>query len=135
LPDVRVLFSPLGSSLHLKTHNRNPSIILTRKREEDSTTNLLQHVKSCEGQVVEASKSITNYAHGSTYSKAEFRYLVSLWVFKCHCPFAIIEDEPLQWIFKMLYGKAESPSAATISRDVREIHGIAKVNVGNTLQV
>jgi hypothetical protein len=78
--------------------DRNPSIVLTRKREEDSTTNLLRHVKSCEGQVVDASKSIANYAHGSMYSKAELHYLVSLWVFQCHQPFTIIDDEPLQRI-------------------------------------
>jgi len=43
--------------------DRNPSIVLTRKHEEDSTTNLVRHVKSCEGQVVNGSKSIANYAH------------------------------------------------------------------------
>jgi hypothetical protein len=81
------------------------------------------------------SKSIANYAHGSTYSKAELHYLISLWVFKCHRPFAIIDDEPLQRILKMLYAKVETPSATTISRDVKEIHGISKIHVGKVLQV
>lgn len=115
--------------------DRNPSIVLARKREEDSTTNLLRHVKSCEGQVVDASKSIANYAHGLMYSKAELHYLVSLWVFKCHWPFAIIDDEPLQWILWMLYAKVETPSATMISQDVKEIRSIAKVKVGKVLQV
>ena len=115
--------------------DRNPSIVLARKREEDSTTNRLRHVKSCEGQVVDASKSIANYAHGSMNSKAELHYLVSLWVFKCHWPFAIINNEPLQWILRMLYAKVETLSATMISRDVKEICSIVKVKVGKVLQV
>ena len=97
--------------------------------------NLLRHIKSCEGQVVEASKSIANYAHGSTYSKVEIWYLVSLWVFQCHWPFTIIDDPPLQRILKMLYAKVKTPSSTTISRDVKEIHSISKVHVGKVLQV
>ena len=115
--------------------NRNPLIILTRKREEDSTTNLVRHVKSCEGQVVDPSKSIASYAQGSTYNKAELRYLVSHWVFECHRPFAIIDDPPLQCILKMLYAKVETPSQKTVSRDVKEIHAFSKVHVGGYLQV
>ena len=118
----------------LKT-TRNPSIILTQKHEEDSTTNLLRHVKSCTGQVIDESKSIARYAHGSSYSKAELRYLISLWVFQCHRPFTIVDDVPLQCIFKMLYGKVETPSEKMISQDVKEIHSISKVYVGKYLQV
>jgi hypothetical protein len=84
---------------------------------------------------VDPSKSIANYAQGSTYNKAELRYLVSRWVFECHRPFAIIDDAPLQRILKMLYAKVESPSPTTISRDVKEIRAISKVHVGNYLQV
>jgi hypothetical protein len=97
--------------------------------------NLLHHIKSCEGQVIKASKSIANYAHGSTYSKAEIRYLISLWVFQCHRPFTIIDNPPLQRILKMLYVKVETPSSTTISRDVKEIHSISKVHIGKVLQV
>lgn len=96
--------------------DRNPSIVLTRKCEEDSTTNLLRHVKLCEGQVVNASKSIASYAHGSMYSKAKLHYLISLWVFKCHWPFTIIDNEPLQRILRMLYAKVETPSVTTMSK-------------------
>jgi len=98
-------------------------------------TNLLCHVKSCEGQVVEDSKSIVQYAHGSSYNKAELRYLISLWVVQCHRPFTIIEDAPLQRIFKMLYGKVEMPSEVMVSWDVREIHSVSKLCVGTVLQV
>jgi hypothetical protein len=84
---------------------------------------------------VDASKSIASYAQGSTYNKAELRYLILHWVFECHRPFVIIDDAPLQLILKMLYMKIETPSATTISRDMKEIHGISKVHVGKTLQV
>jgi len=35
----------------------------------------------------------------------------------------------------MLYAKVETPSESTLSRDVKEIHGISKVHVGKKLQV
>lgn len=83
----------------IRTHSlkttRNPSIILTWKHEEDLTINLLCHVKSCMGQVVDKSKSITHYAHGSSYSKAKLQYLISLWFFQCHRPFTIVDNIPL----------------------------------------
>ena len=111
---------------YFKTHflktPRNPSIILTRKREEDSTTNLLCHVKSCDSQIVDALKSIANYAQGSMYSKAELRYLMSRWVFKCHWPFAIINDKLLQRILKMLYVKVETPSQTTVLWEIGRAH-------------
>jgi len=97
--------------------------------------NLIRHVKSCEGQVVDASQSIVNYAQGSTYNKAELRYLIKCWVFECHRPFAIVNDPPFQSILKMLYAKVETPSESTLSQDVKEIHKISKVHVGKKLQV
>ena len=42
--------------------NRNPSILLAHKHKEDLKTNLVCHVKACEGQVVDPLKSIANYA-------------------------------------------------------------------------
>jgi hypothetical protein len=126
-------FLSLTSKLTSKKTRRNPSIVLTQKREEDSMMNLLHHVKSCEGQVVDESQSIARYAQGSSYSKAELRYLVTLWVFQCHRPFTIIKDVPLQWIFKMLNMKVETLSEKTTSWDVKEIHAISKVHVGKFL--
>ena len=127
-----VLFFLADIKTYIAKPHRNPSIILTRKHKEDSTTNLLRHVKSCDGQEINESQS---YAHGSSYSKAELRYFISLWVVQCHRPFTIIEDLPLQRILKMLYAKVETPSPNTISRDVKEIHGISKGHVAKFLQV
>ena len=132
LPHVHVFISFFNHPSHSRI-DRNLLIILTWKHEEDSTMNLLHHIKSCEDQVVEASKSIANYAHGSMYSKAELHYLVSLWVFQCHRPFTIINDKPLQWILWMLYTKVETPSVTMISQDIKEIHGILKIKVREVL--
>ncbi len=63
-----------------------------------------------------------------------FRYLITVWVTQCHCPFAIVEDKPLQRILKMLYGKVEIPSAITVSRDVKEVFALAKTAVAEYLQ-
>jgi len=38
-------------------------------------------------------------------------------------------------MFKMLYAKVEISSASTVSRDVKEVHAIARKNVGKILQV
>ena len=91
---------PFFSAHSISWGNRNTSIILTCKCKEDSMTNLVRHIKTCKGQVVNPSKSIASYVHGSTYNKAELQYLISHWVFECHRLFAIINDPPLQCILK-----------------------------------
>ena len=108
---------------------------VTRSRSDESTSNLNRHVRSCDEKRVPSEQSIADFAHGSTYTKSEFRYLVSLWVMQCHRPFAIIEDPPLLRMLRMLYAKVDVPSATTVSRDVKEIFRISKVNVGKFLQV
>jgi len=108
---------------------------VTRTRTDESTSNLNRHVKSCDQKATPPGQAITDFAHGSTYNKAEFWYLVSLWVTQCHRPFAIVEDPPLLQIFRMLYAKVDVPSATTVSRDVKEIFQLSKVNVGKVLQV
>ena len=108
---------------------------VTRSRTDESTSNLNRHVKSCDEKATPSGQTITDFAHSSTYSKAEFRYLISLWVTQCHRPFAIVEDPPLLRIFRMLYAKVDVPSATTVSRDVKEIYQVSKVNVGKILQV
>ena len=84
------------------------------------------HVKSCEPTLAEGDQSIAAYAHGSSYSEEMFRYGITVWVTKCHRPFAIVEDEPLQHLFRMLYDRVKIPSDTTVSRDVREVFQIAK---------
>jgi hypothetical protein len=89
----------------------------------------------CEGSTTPSSHAINDFAHGSKYSKAEFRFLLVSWVTECHRPFAIVDDQPLQDMFRMLYAKVDIPSAATVSRDTKDVHSITKKNVIKVLQV
>lgn len=70
--------------------------------------------------------TITDYAMGTTYSPAVFHYLLTVWVTRGHCPFAIVEDEPLEQILRMLNSKVNIPSATTLSCDVKEVFVISK---------
>jgi hypothetical protein len=106
-----------------------------RARNDVSTSNLKRHVSRCDGQLAPPGGRVDEFAHGSTYNKAEFQYLATLWVSQCHRPFAIIEDRPLNRMFRMLYAKVDVPSAPTVSRDVKEVYEITKKNVGKVLQV
>lgn len=108
--------------------------MLTRARTEVSTSNLDKHVKVCDPKVAKGGSSIAEYAHGSSYSKEKFRYGVATWVSKCHRPFKIIEDAPLQDLFKMLYAKVDIPSWKTVGRDVQEIFQLSKASVAKHLQ-
>jgi hypothetical protein len=108
---------------------------VTRVRHDRSTSNLNRHVEKCSGKLAPAGQRINDFAHGSTYSKAEFRYLITLWVSLCHRPFTIVADPPLQRMLRMLYAKVDIPSPTTVSRDVKEVYRIAKKNVGSVLQV
>jgi hypothetical protein len=130
---VVILHGYLG--LDPNYYSRHPLIFCIRGRTDTSTTNLLRHVQSCEGNKAPDDQEITTFAHGSTYSAGEFRYLITLWVTQCHRPFKIIEDPPLQKIFRMLYAKVDIPSDTTISRDVKEAHAISKKNVIRVLKV
>jgi hypothetical protein len=108
---------------------------VTRVRHDRSTSNLNRHIEQCSSKVAPARQRISEFAHGSTYSKAELCYLITLWVSQCHCPFAIVNDPPLQRILQMLLAKIDIPSPSTVSRDVKEAFTIAKKHVGSVLQV
>ncbi|THH15827.1 hypothetical protein EUX98_g9402 [Antrodiella citrinella] len=109
---------------------------LTRAHHDDSTSNLVRHVDICkpDDAVAPAGKAINDFAHGSTYSKALFRYLLSLWIACRHRPFSIIEDPELIRIFRMLYAQVEIPSASTISRDIQEIFTLSQAHIAKLLQ-
>ncbi len=112
----------------------HPKKSCTRVRTDPSTTNLNKHINKCNPPVVTGQGSIAQYAAGSTYDKAEFRYLTTVWIARCHRPFAIVKDEPLLDMFKMLYARVEVPSASTASHDVKEVFAMSKAEVGVYLQ-
>jgi hypothetical protein len=114
---------------------RSPSIKVTRIRHDDSTSNLVRHVKSCDGgMTASGSGSITAFAQGSTYTPQKFRMKIALWVSRRHRPFAIVEDDELVDIFTDLNNKVEVPSRFTVSRDVKEIFAMSRVKVSEMLK-
>jgi hypothetical protein len=128
------VFFVQSSSIKCFTQCIRSSDPVIRARDDVSTSNLKRHVTRCDGQLAPPGGRINEFAHGSTYNKAEFRYLATLWVAQCHRPYAIVEDPPLNRMFRMLYSQVEVPSAVTVSRDVKEVYEVAKKEVGKVLQ-
>lgn len=108
--------------------------VVIRNRRDTSTGNLARHVSACASTVVPEHKSIASFAHGSTYTKPSFRYLVAKWIFRNHRPFSIIQDQELMQMLRMLYAKVEVPSPNTVSRDVREVFALSRKQVAKILQ-
>ncbi len=106
-----------------------------RARHDDSTSNLKRHVNACDSKVAPDGATISNFAHGSTYNKATFRVQLALWIARRFRPFAIVEDPEFRNLLTMLYARVDIPSAKTISRDIKEIHALARENVKLVLQV
>lgn len=104
-------------------------------RTDESTSNLLRHVEKCEPQNSAQTRAITTYAHGSTYHPAKHRLSLALWVSRRARPYAIVEDAELREIFYNLNSNVKTPSASTVSRDVREIFKMSRVKVGDLLKV
>ena len=116
---------------------RNPSVIVSRVRHNESTSNLVRHSYRCTPGAMTSTmtSSIASFAHGSTYSYPKFRVKLALWVARHHRPFSIVEDEELIDIFMDLNNKVEVPSPKTVSRDVKEIFQISRAKVAEILQV
>jgi hypothetical protein len=114
---------------------RSPSIKVTRVRHDDSTSNLVRHVKNCDGSALVGAGSLKEFAHGSSYTPHQFRMKLALWVARRHRPFAIVEDAELVDIFKDLNNKVEVPSRSTVSRDVKEIFDMSRKRVAAMLKV
>jgi len=114
---------------------RNPSVIVTRVRHDESTSNLVRHSDRCAPGATTTTSSIASFAYGSTYSYPKFRVKLVLWVARRHRPFSIVEDEELIDIFMDLNNKVEVPSRMTVSRDVKEIFQISRSKVAEILQV
>lgn len=69
------------------------------------------------------------YAAGVSYTPARFCFLLAMWCARHHRPFAVVEDEELCKIFRMLYAKVDIPSRFTISRDIQLLHVDSRVRV------
>jgi hypothetical protein len=109
---------------------------VTRARHDDSTSNLRRHVLTCAGNPAAASSgSIKSFAAGSKYTPASYRMKIALWAALHHRPFLIVEDPELLDIFLDLNSHVETPSASTVSHDVKEIFQMSQKCVGAFLQL
>jgi hypothetical protein len=114
---------------------RNPSVVVTRVRHDESTSNLVCHADKCTPSATTATASIATFAHGSTYSYPRFQMKLVLWVVWCHWLFSLVKDEELINIFMDLNNKVEVPSQKTVSHDVKDIFNISHTKVTELLQV
>lgn len=110
---------------------------LIRARGDDTTSNLVRHVQKCDkNSTPKAGQNvITEYAHGSIYTKGKMPYKLGIWVVRRHRPFAIIQDPELLDIFCMLNSSVEVPHPTTISHDVQEMFAVTQEAVGAHLKV
>jgi hypothetical protein len=92
-----------------------------------------RHVKQCAHP--DGDNSIELFAKGSTYDKYRLRLLMAKWSAKSHRPFLIARDSHFVEILKMFNLKVEIPSPTTISRDIREIHELTRLELAKRLQV
>ena len=113
---------------------RHLSIVIARARHDESTSNLIRHVDRCQPADSAEARAIAGFAHGSTYNPATHRMKIALWVVCHHRLFAIVEDEYLLEIFHDLNNKCITPSAGTVSRDVKEIFMLTRKKVAEMLQ-
>lgn len=114
---------------------RYPSEIVTRKCDDDSTGNLCCHIRDCKLAESEECNLMERFSHSSTYTAKSFRYLLVKWITSCSRPYAIVDDIPLQEIFKMLYSRVHLVSGQTISCDVRLTFKESRSTVINILKV
>ncbi len=111
---------------------RHPSVKVVRTRHNNSTSNLKVHADKCAPQT---KGTVKEFIPGVKYSKARMCFKLLRWIVRCHRPYAIVEDDDLLDIFRMLYAKVEVPSARTISHDVIEVFEMSKANLISMLKV
>ena len=111
------------------------SVYLDRIIHEDSTSNLLRHIRACTSGGTPEAQKITAFASGSTYTESSFRYHLVMWITTRHRPFSIVEDPEFRALLRMLYGRVEIPSRITVTRDMHLILQDAKTHLTGLLQV
>lgn len=113
----------------------HPSIVITRARHDESTSNLVRHVKSCEPASSTQTQALAAYASGSQYNEAKHRMKCALWIARRARPFSIVEDPELLDIFSDLNAGCVTPKRKTISRDIKEIWELSHKELATLLQV
>ena len=115
---------------------RSLSIKVTQGWADDSTSNLVHHIKACNGGMIGTSSGfITTFAQGSIYTPQKFHMKLTIWVVHHHKPFAIVKDDELIDIFMDLNNKVQVPSCFTVSQDVKEIFNISQGQIAAIIEV
>ncbi|EAU88633.2 hypothetical protein CC1G_01006 [Coprinopsis cinerea okayama7 len=104
----------------------NPSIVVRRSRDDNSTSNLNKHIERCVPTPTSQTQTLETFAHGSTYSEAKHRVNITLWAVRRRRPFAIVADPELLQVFTDLRADCVTPKPWTVSRDAQEIHKITR---------
>ena len=111
------------------------SITVSRARHDDSTGNLLRHVKSCAPINSSQTWALAAYSSAAKYTEASHGMKLALWVAVLNHPFSIIEDKILLEIFTDLNQKCVTPLCQMVSKDVKAIFMLSQKEVGALLQV
>ncbi|PIL35261.1 hypothetical protein GSI_01986 [Ganoderma sinense ZZ0214-1] len=112
------------------------AVYLDRIIHEDSTSNLIRHIRACSSSSGTASEAqaLTAFAAGSTYTESKFRYHLVMWVTTRHRPFSIVEDPEFRALLRMLYGRVDIPSRITVTRDMHLILEDARTHLTGRLR-
>ncbi|KAJ7049639.1 hypothetical protein C8F01DRAFT_952537, partial [Mycena amicta] len=101
---------------------RYPSKIVKRACYDTSTSNLGNHIKSCNPGV----SAIKKYTAGGDYNKGCFRFQLALWVAIRNRPHLAVMDEELVAAFRALQPNVHVPSNKTVGHDVKLIFKLTK---------
>ncbi|KAG2015978.1 hypothetical protein CC2G_009195 [Coprinopsis cinerea AmutBmut pab1-1] len=118
-----------GEVTYVFVCKRNPSVEIQRRRYDDSTSNLVKHVKLCDPSKSVESEAIKVFAYGSSYHPAKHWVKLGIWVARRNRPFAIVEDPELREIFEDLNSAVQHVSRHTVPRDIIEIHNHTKDHI------
>ncbi|PPQ74939.1 hypothetical protein CVT26_011413 [Gymnopilus dilepis] len=124
-----------GTIQYIYTCKSRPSITVKRARHDESTSNLVRHVKLCTPGNSAQTNALAAFASGSKYNEAKHRMKCALWIARRSRPFAIIEDPELLDIFSDLNAACVTPKRKTIARDIREIWEMSRKELASFLQI
>ena len=106
----------------------DPSKCITRHRLDETTSNLVRHVKTCEPS------TSTHLPPFSSYAIGRFRYLIAAWSARRARPHTIVEDEEFREILVMLYSAVEIHSHQTVARDITDMYTRSRIAIAHHLQ-
>ncbi|KAJ7054330.1 hypothetical protein C8F01DRAFT_927313, partial [Mycena amicta] len=104
---------------------RFPSKAVVRARYDKSTSNLVNHVRTCEP----GANPIKKYTTGGDYNVGRFRLALALWASVHNRPHLAVTDEELIDAFRTLQPNVHVPSNNTVGRDIKLILELSKPEI------